>query len=206
MGPNGSGKSTLALSLSGANSLRVNPSSQALLDETNLLDLPPEQRAQSGLFVSFQSPPALSGVNVFQLLRTSLGKRISAIDLKSRLERIAGELAIADNFLSRSLNDGFSGGERKKMELLQLAALDPKCVILDEIDTGVDIDALRTITTFLRNWKSETKTLIAITHRASFAQEIDADTVTILKKGRIVESGGKELAERIEKEGYEKNV
>ena len=196
MGPNGSGKSTLTLSLSGAPTFTVSPSSNALLEDENILALSPEDRAKKGLFVSFQSPPSLSGITVFGLLRIALSGKVEAYELKKQIERYAQELEVPKELLSRSLNDGFSGGERKKMELLQMAILNPKCALLDEIDTGVDQDALRVITTFLKKWKRPEKTLIVITHRTTLAQEIQADTVTILKNGSLLTSGDLSLAEK----------
>jgi len=202
MGPNGSGKSTLALSLSGAGTFEAAEKSRAKLGKANLTNLSPEKRAEAGLFVSFQSPPAITGVSAFQMLRVALGGRMEAIKLKKKLEETADTLGMPRELLSRAINDGFSGGERKKMELLQMTVLDPSCAILDEIDTGVDIDAARTIAEFLKTWRTDAKTLIVITHRAALARELDADTVTVIKGGRIAETGGREIAERVEKEGY----
>lgn len=202
MGPNGSGKSTLALSLAGAPHFESSDESSARLNNTELLPLKTHERAQHGLFVSYQTPPSLSGVTVFGLLRTALHGSKSASDIKKDIEETAQTLNLSKELLSRSLNDGFSGGERKKMELLQMKVLDPTVAILDEIDTGVDRDALKTMTHFLSNWSTKDKTLIVITHRTQLAEELQADTVSILKDGSLVVTGDRLLAQRIEKEGY----
>jgi len=203
MGPNGSGKSTFALSLSGSPEFSLDPTSSAVLGEQELLSLKPYKRAQKGLFVSFQSPPSLSGVTVFGMLRTALHGKVEAFDLKKSIESYAQELAIPKELLSRSLNEGFSGGERKKMELLQMAILKPRCAILDEIDTGVDRDALRSMTSFLKKLQSDIPTIIIITHRTSFAKELTADSVTIFKNGSLLVSGDFSLAQDIDTHGYE---
>ncbi len=203
MGPNGSGKSTFALSLSGSKNFTLDPTSQVFLGTEELTNIESHKRAQKGLFVSFQSPPDLSGITVFSMLRIALHGKISALELKQSIESYAQRLHIPKELLSRSLNDGFSGGERKKMELLQMAILNPFCSILDEIDTGVDIDALKVMSTFLLEQKSPEKTFIIITHRPSFARNLQADTVLILKKGVFVAEGDLRLLETIEKEGYE---
>lgn len=203
MGPNGSGKSTLALSLSGAPTFTLSLSSKAFLEKKSLLPLSPEKRAQKGLFVSFQSPPSLSGITLFGLLRISLHGKIEAYDLKKQIEKYATDLEIPKELLSRSLNDGFSGGERKKMELLQMAILNPKCAILDEIDTGVDQDALRVIVQFLQRWRSQEKTLIIITHRTSLPRELQAEKVMILKNSSLLVSGDLSLVDSIERDGYQ---
>ncbi len=205
MGPNGSGKSTFALSLSGSKNFILDPSSQAFLGTEKITTIEPHKRAQKGLFVSFQSPPDLSGITVFSMLRTALHGKIPALELKHAIEAYAEKLHIPKELLSRSLNDGFSGGERKKMELLQMAILNPSCSILDEIDTGVDIDALKVMSTFLLSQKSPKKTPIIITHRPSFARSVQVDTVLILKQGVFVAEGDCTLLETIEKEGY-KNI
>lgn len=202
MGPNGSGKSTFALSLSGSKNFTLDSPSQAFLGTEEITAMEPHERAQKGLFVSFQSPPDLSGITVFSMLRTALHGKIPALELKQSIESHAEKLHIPKELLSRSLNDGFSGGERKKMELLQMAILDPFCSILDEIDTGVDIDALKVMSTFLLQQKSPKKTFIIITHRPSFARSIQVDTVLVLKKGVFVAEGDLRLLETIEKEGY----
>ncbi|QQS61202.1 MAG: Fe-S cluster assembly ATPase SufC [Candidatus Moraniibacteriota bacterium] len=203
MGPNGSGKSTLAMSLLGMKKFTLSPESKAFLETTNLLEFESYKRVQKGLFVSFQSPPSLSGVSVFQMLRIALHGKMEALALKETIEKFSKELSIPKTLLSRSLNEGFSGGERKKMELLQMAILNPQCALLDEIDTGVDIDAQKTIISFLKNWLSPEKTLLIITHHPSFAEALSPDSVTILKNGEIVASGNASLIQIIKEKGYD---
>lgn len=202
MGPNGSGKSTLALSLAGSPDFSVSTASEVFLDAENLLLLPPEKRSRAGLFVTFQSPPSISGVTAFQLLRTTLSGRMSATELREKILAFAQELAIPKELLSRSLNDGFSGGERKKMEMLQVAVLEPKVVIFDEIDTGVDVDALKTILHFIRTHKNNPQTFIFITHQQRLADAVSPDAVVILKNGEVVRQGDKTLIQEIERAGY----
>lgn len=204
MGPNGSGKSTLALSLMGSPDFSVSQESSATLGTKDILSLPPEKRAQAGLFVTFQTPPSLSGVTVFQLLRTALSGHVSANEVREKIVVFAKELAIPKELLSRSLNDGFSGGERKKMEMLQVALLEPKIVFFDEIDTGVDVDALRTIITFIQKHKKATQTFIFITHQKRLADAVSPDTVLILKNGALVKEGNRDLIREIEEEGYQR--
>lgn len=203
MGPNGSGKSTLALSLAGSPDFTVSNASRAEFLGEDLLALPSEKRAQAGLAVTFQSPPALSGVTVFQLLRVALSGRVSPQDIRTEMLACAEELRIGKELLSRSLNDGFSGGERKKMEMLQMAILKPKLVFFDEIDTGVDVDAINTIIEFLRRHKQKKQTFIFITHQKRLADRVAPDQVLVLKKGKLAKTGGKELIGEIEEEGYE---
>lgn len=203
MGPNGSGKSTLALSLAGSPDFTISDESHVQFFDHNLLALPSEQRAQAGLTVTFQSPPALSGVTVFQLLRVALSGRVSPQDIRTEILAYAEELHIGKELLSRSLNDGFSGGERKKMEMLQVAILKPKLVFFDEIDTGVDVDAINTIVEFLRKHKQKDQTFIFITHQKRLADMVAPDQVLILKKGKLVQTGDATLIQTIEEKGYE---
>lgn len=203
MGPNGSGKSTLALSLLGAKKYTHGPESRVFLDKTSLLELDPHEKAREGFFVSFQNPPSLSGVSVFQMLRVALHGKMKALELKQSIETYAQVLSIPKPLLSRSLNEGFSGGERKKMELLQMAILNPRCAILDEIDTGVDVDAQKTITQFLKNWLTPEKVLLVITHHPAFAESLFPDSVTVLKNGNLAGSGGSNFIQTIQEKGYD---
>ena len=202
MGPNGSGKSTLAHALMGNPSFSVSRDSVLRFKRKNIKKLSPDKRAHLGMFLSFQNPIALSGVSALQLLRTSLQKGRSALELKRNVQKHAHALKIAPDLLSRSLNDGFSGGEKKKMEILQAAILNPSFLILDEIDTGVDIDALKTISLFLKKFHTKDKTLVIITHYNRILKYLQPDEVIVLKNGSVVAQGGKDLAKKIEKDGY----
>lgn len=212
MGPNGSGKSTLALSVAGAPQFVPSNSSELLFEDKKITSLAPEKRSAAGLFVTMQSPPSLSGVTVFQLLRTVLSQlrqgfagqagKMSALDVRTKISEIIEKLSISPELLKRSLNDGFSGGERKKFEVLQMAMLEPKLVFFDEIDTGVDVDALKTISTFLKKNKKENQTYIFITHNTRILEYLKPDTVLIMKDGQIVKTGTAELAKEIEENGY----
>lgn len=206
MGPNGSGKSTLALSTCGSPTYTLDAKSQILLGKEDVTHLPPNEKAKKGLFLTLQSPPALSGVTAFQMLRIALQGHVTPVELKEKIFAIAEKLEIKKELLSRSLNDGFSGGERKKFEILQLALLDPTFAFFDEIDTGVDIDALKIITTFLNEFKSKEKTFVFITHYTRILEYIRPDIVLILKDGAIIQTGDYSLAQSIEKTGYESIV
>ena len=202
MGPNGSGKSTLAYAIAGHPAYKLDVGSLKL-DGKEIRDKKPEERAKMGIFLSFQNPLSLSGVTVFQLLRIALGKKKDPLELKNEVETTARRLKINPELISRSLNDGASGGEKKKLEMPQAAILDPKLVIFDEIDTGVDVDALKTIAEFMDGNKKG-KTFIVITHYNRILHYIKPDKVLVLMEGKLVKVGGAKLAEEIEKKGYEK--
>jgi len=206
MGPNGSGKSTFARTVMGDPNFTPSKTGTLSFNGTNIKNLAPVKRAHAGIFLSFQSPLALAGVNVFQLLRVATNKKedqkLSAKELKEKIESIAAELKIPEELLRRPLNEDFSGGERKKMEVLQAAVLDPELLILDEIDTGVDVDALKTITTFLKKF-SKGKTLIIITHYNRILKYLAPDDVFVIKDGALVKKGSAKLAREIEKKGYD---
>jgi len=202
MGPNGSGKSTLAFVLAGHPTYKIDGGSLKF-EARDIGGLSPDKRAKLGIFLSFQSPLALSGVNVFQLLRLALTKQKDPLALKKRIDKTAKKLGIKEELLNRSLNEGSSGGEKKKLEMLQAAILNPKLLIFDEIDTGVDIDALKKISQFLDETKSG-KTYLIITHYNRILHYIKPDKVLVIMDGRLVKSGGAKLAEEIEKYGYEK--
>jgi len=203
MGPNGSGKSTLALSLAGSPNLSLSKDAKVWFKSDDITQAKPEDRARKGLFITLQSPPAISGVTVFQLLRTALSRKIKPFDLRKKLFETAQDLSISKELLSRSLNEGFSGGERKKMEILQLALLDPDCIFFDEIDTGVDVDALRTIAGFLQKFKTPEKTFIFITHNTKILEYLKPNFVIVLKNGEITRTGDNTLVQYIEKNGYD---
>ncbi|MFA5986287.1 MAG: Fe-S cluster assembly ATPase SufC [Parcubacteria group bacterium] len=206
MGVNGSGKSTLAKTIMGDPSLRV-LSGDITLDQKNITSLPPQERAHLGIFLAPQSPLAIPGVTVQQLLRTAIPRDTQdSATLLKRITDVAQDLDMKKELLSRSLNENFSGGERKKMEMLQAAILDPRYIILDEIDTGVDVDALATIATFIKKMKTNDpqKTFIIITHYNRILSQLPVDEVLIMHNGTITEHGDAALAEKIEKDGYKK--
>ncbi len=204
MGPNGSGKSTLARVIAGDPIFTVSDESQISLNTQDITDWKPEQRAGAGIFLSFQNPPEIPGVTIRDLMRTACsGGARSALEIKQQLEQFAEELQIPTELLNRSLNEGFSGGQRKKMEVLQMALLDPDYIILDEIDTGVDVDALATIAQFLRKFTAGTnKTIIIITHYNRILEHLQPNKVIILKNGQIAQTGNSDLADKISAKGF----
>ncbi|KKQ24255.1 MAG: SufC of the ABC transporter [Candidatus Roizmanbacteria bacterium GW2011_GWC2_37_13] len=203
MGPNGSGKSTLAYAISGHPAYRLDKDAKIIFNKNDISALPPDKRAKQGVFLSFQTPLSLSGVTVFQLLRLALSGIKDPLIVKQEIDRLAKKLHIKEELLSRSLNDNASGGEKKKLELIQAVLLDPKFLIFDEIDTGVDIDALKAIAKFLDGFKKE-RTIVLITHYNRILKYIKPDRVLVMLGGRIVKEGDYRLAEFIEKNGYEK--
>jgi Fe-S cluster assembly ATP-binding protein len=203
LGPNGSGKSTLASVVAGHPSFSTEERSRILFDGEDISVLAADARAKKGVFLSFQSPLALPGVTIYQLLRFALDKKVDALSLRKKVKGFAEELHISEELLSRSLNDGFSGGEKKKMEVLQWAMLEPKIAIFDEVDTGVDVDALKTIAEFLKRHRKEGQTLVFITHSTKLLEALEPDETIVLKDGEIVRQGDGKLAiEIIEKEGF----
>lgn len=204
MGPNGSGKSTLALTLMGHPLYQIK-SGKILFEKKDITDLSPDKRADRGIFLSFQSPLSLSGVSMFSLLRTAIAGKKNALALREKIEKTAKLLRIKKELLERSFNEGTSGGEKKKLELLQAAILNPKFLMFDEIDTGVDIDALRTIAQFMEKNKKD-KTYLLITHYNRILKYVNPDEVLVMMEGKIVKQGDYRLAEKIEKNGYEKIV
>ncbi|MBI3620354.1 Fe-S cluster assembly ATPase SufC [Candidatus Roizmanbacteria bacterium] len=201
MGPNGSGKSTLAYTLMGHPAYEVASGSLRLKNE-DILSLPPEKRAEKGIFLSFQTPLSLSGVRINQLLQLALAGKKDPLTLRRTVQKYAKALKIKEELLTRSLNDGASGGEKKKMEVLQAAVLDKEIIIFDEVDTGVDIDALKTIAQFLDKTKGQ-KTYIIITHYQRILKYLKPDKVLVLADGKLRKVGDGKLAKLIEKKGYE---
>lgn len=200
MGPNGSGKSTLAMTIMG------NPNYQIEKGEINfqgkkINHLSSDKRAKMGIFLSFQFPLIFNGVNVFQILKMSLGKKIQPLALKSKIDKVAQEIRLKRELIEKSLNDGASGGERKKLELIQMTLLNPRLAILDEIDTGVDIEGLKIIARYLRAIKKD-KTYLVITHYHRILKYLKPDRVLIMVDGRLIRSGSIDLVDKIEKEGY----
>lgn len=205
MGPNGSGKSTLAASVMGNPIFELDDSSKIELNGENITELEAHERSKKGLFMSFQSPLSLSGVTINNLLRYALDGKMRALDIRKKVQELAKRLDVREELLKRSLNDGFSGGEKKKMEMIQAAVLDPQVLFFDEIDTGVDVDALKAIMEFIAEMKKNDpkKTIIVITHYTKVLQYISPDTVLVIKNGELAKVGGPEIAEQIEENGYE---
>jgi Fe-S cluster assembly ATP-binding protein len=210
MGPNGSGKSTLASVIAGKEEYEVTKGTIIFNDE-DIEDLAPEERAHKGIFLSFQYPVEIPGVSVTNFMKTAINETRKAKGLEDmpakdmlKLIREKSELLEIDRkFLSRSLNEGFSGGEKKRNEIFQMAMLEPKLAILDETDSGLDIDALRIVANGVNKLKSKDNAVLVITHYQRLLDYIVPDFVHVLYKGRIVKSGGKELAHELEEKGYD---
>ncbi len=202
MGPNGSGKSTLASAIMGHPHYRLSRNARILIGKKNLKHLSPDKRAGLGVFLSFQTPMELAGVTVFELLRLALEKTIEPVKLHGLVAQHAKELHIKDDLLKRSLNAGFSGGEKKKLEALQAVLLAPRFAIFDEIDTGVDVDALKTIFKFLARHLPKETTLVFITHSPRLLKAIHPDKILVLRDGRLVKTGTAALAKQIEARGF----
>ena len=210
MGPNGSGKSTLSAVIAGNETYQVTEGSVSL-DGEDLADLAPEERAHKGVFLSFQYPVEIPGVSVTNFIKTAInesrkanGKEDMPANEMLKLIREKSELLEIDRkFLSRSLNEGFSGGEKKRNEIFQMAMLEPKIAILDETDSGLDIDALRIVASGVNKLKNENNAVLLITHYQRLLDYIVPDFVHVLHDGKIVKSGGKELAHELEERGYD---
>ena len=209
MGPNGSGKSTLSYVLSGREGYTVDRG-EVLYDGNDLLDLEPEERAAAGLFLAFQYPVEIPGVGTMTFLRTALNAlrrgrgedELDAMQFLRVVRQKARALGIGDDMLKRALNVGFSGGEKKRNEMLQLAILEPRLAILDETDSGLDIDALKVVAEGVNALRSPDRAMLIITHYQRLLDHIVPDRVHVLAKGRILRSGGSELARELEAKGY----
>jgi Fe-S cluster assembly ATP-binding protein len=210
MGPNGSGKSTLSAVIAGNENYTVTEGA-VYLEGEDLADLAPEERAHKGVFLSFQYPVEIPGVSVTNFMKTAInesrkanGKDDMPANEMLKLIREKSELLEIDRkFLSRSLNEGFSGGEKKRNEIFQMAMLEPKIAILDETDSGLDIDALRIVANGVNKLKNENNAVLVITHYQRLLDYIVPDFVHVLYNGKIVKSGGKELALELEERGYD---
>jgi len=210
MGPNGSGKSTLSAVIAGNETYEVTEGSISL-DGEDLSELAPEERAHKGVFLSFQYPVEIPGVSVTNFMKTAINESRKAKGLEEmpanemlKLIREKSELLEIDRkFMSRSLNEGFSGGEKKRNEIFQMAMLEPKLAILDETDSGLDIDALRIVANGVNKLKSDKNAIVVITHYQRLLDYIVPDFVHVLYNGKIVKSGGKELAYELEEKGYD---
>jgi Fe-S cluster assembly ATP-binding protein len=210
MGPNGAGKSTLASIIAGNENYEVSEG-EILLNGEDISELAPEERAHKGVFLSFQYPVEIPGVSVTNFMKTAInesrkanGKAEMPANEMLKLIREKSELLEIDRkFLSRSLNEGFSGGEKKRNEIFQMAMLEPKLAILDETDSGLDIDALRIVANGVNKLKSQDNAVVVITHYQRLLDYIVPDFVHVLMDGKIVKSGGKELAYELEEKGYD---
>lgn len=207
MGPNGSGKSSLSLALMGHPRYLITEGS-IKLDGKDITSLTPDKRAKLGLFLAMQYPVSVPGVSVFNLLRSANknleAEKVSALEFQNKVKSKMKDLKIDEKFLTRSINDGFSGGEKKKAEILQLSILKPKYAILDETDSGLDVDALRTVSSSINSVAGKDIGILLITHYQRILKYVKPDFVHILVDGRIVRSGNASLAEVIEEKGYAK--
>ena len=209
MGPNGAGKSTLAKVLAGDPAYKVTEGS-VVYDGLDFLDLEPEERAHKGLFVSFQYPLEIPGISNFQFLKSAICalqkargiKEVAEEVFRETVEEIAESLQIKKEFLDRDLNSGFSGGEKKRNEILQLLLFNPQFAVLDETDSGLDIDALRVVGEGIKRFASEKKGLILITHYQRLLDTIKPDFVHVMSEGKIIETGDASLALELEEKGY----
>lgn len=210
MGPNGSGKSTLASVIAGRDDFEVTEG-KVTFEYQDLLDLDPDERAHAGVFLSFQYPVEIPGVSVTNFVRAAINEsrkargldEMPANEMLSKIREKAALLEIDRKFLSRSLNEGFSGGEKKRNEIFQMAMLEPKLAILDETDSGLDIDALRIVANGVNKLKNKDNAIVVITHYQRLLDYIIPDFVHVLYNGRIVKSGTKELAKELEAKGYD---
>jgi Fe-S cluster assembly ATP-binding protein len=210
MGPNGSGKSTLCKSLMG-NPVYTIDSGKIIVDGEDVTEAETDERAREGLFLGFQYPSEISGISTAEFLREAINAKreendedpIKQSEFKERMEDALDMLDMDDEYARRYLNDGFSGGEKKRNEILQLAVLQPKYAILDEIDSGLDIDALQIVANGINGLAEDDRGFLMITHYQRILDYVEPDHVHVMIDGKIVESGGPELAERLEDEGYE---
>ena len=210
MGPNGSGKSTLASVITGKEEYEVSQG-DILFENESLGEASPEERAHKGIFMSFQYPIEIPGITITNFLKTAINetkkargeKEMSAKDMLKMLREKSKMLEIDSKFLSRSINDGFSGGEKKRNEIFQMAMLEPKLAILDETDSGLDIDALKIVANGVNKLKNKDNAILVITHYQRLLEYIVPDYVHVLFDGKIVKSGGKELALKLEEKGYD---
>ncbi|MCF7872007.1 Fe-S cluster assembly ATPase SufC [Candidatus Woesearchaeota archaeon] len=209
MGPNGSGKSTLANAIMGHPNYEAE--GEVLLNEKNILNMEPNERSKAGIFLSFQYPVSVPGVTVSNFLRQAINARreknneIKIPEFVKKLNKQLDILQIPKEFARRYLNEGFSGGEKKKMEILQLAMLEPKIAILDETDSGLDIDALKKVSEAINKVKEEfpDMTILVITHYQRMLNYLKPDTIHVMINGEIIKTGGPKLAKQLEKKGYD---
>jgi Fe-S cluster assembly ATP-binding protein len=209
MGPNGSGKSTLSHVLSGKEDYVVTQG-EILFQGQNILELPPEERARAGVFVSYQYPTEIPGVNNLYFLRTSVNtirksrgeNEIDAVDFMAMVKAKMALLQMDEKFSKRGVNQGFSGGEKKRNEILQMMMLEPKLAFLDETDSGLDIDALQVVAQGINSMREENRTFVLITHYQRLLSYVKPDVIHVLSEGKIIHSGDHTLADELEKKGY----
>ena len=206
MGRNGTGKTTLSYTLMGHPKYQITQGT-ILLDGEEITGLKPEERARKRMFLAFQYPVAIPGVSVASFLRASLksvrGSELQPSQFRALIKEELKHLGIPESFMTRSLNEGFSGGEKKKLETLQLRLLQPKFAVLDETDSGLDIDALRTVSENLQTYRSADRGMLVITHYQRMLNYIKPDVVHVFGSGKVLQSGGAELALKLEEQGYE---
>jgi Fe-S cluster assembly ATP-binding protein len=207
MGPNGSGKSTLASVIMGHPGFAITQGSVRFNGQA-VNSIGPDERARLGMFLSFQYPSEVAGLSIEHFLRTAYNaiypkKQLPVMEFHERFVEAANKLKLRYDLAQRGLNDGFSGGEKKKLEILQLVLLQPKLVILDETDSGLDIDALKTVSAGVNGMLAKSRSFVVITHYIRILKFIKPDRVHVMIDGRIVKSGGRELAQQVEKRGYD---
>ncbi|WP_298815166.1 Fe-S cluster assembly ATPase SufC [uncultured Roseibium sp.] len=209
MGPNGSGKSTLSYVLAGKDDYEITEG-EVLFNGENMLDMDPDERAAAGMFLAFQYPIEIPGVATMEFLKTAMNAQrkargedvLSIPDFMKRVKSAASHLNVSMDMLKRPLNVGFSGGEKKRAEILQMSLLEPKLCVLDETDSGLDIDALRVVSDGVNKLRSPERAMVVITHYQRLLDHIVPDVVHVLSKGKIVKTGDKDLALDLEKHGY----
>ena len=205
MGPNGSGKSTLAYALMGHPKYRITDG-EILLDGKDISELSADERAKLGLFLSFQNPVSVSGVTLSNFLRQAYNSihsdKLSLLEFRRILGKKAKELNLDESFLSRYLNEGFSGGEKKKAEILQLLVLNPRVTVLDETDSGLDIDSLKLVSEGINKFMNKDKIVLVITHYKRILELVKPDKISVIAEGKIVREGSSDLVDELEREGY----
>ncbi len=209
MGPNGSGKSTLSYALAGRDGYEIT-GGEVLLEGENILEMEPDERAAAGLFLAFQYPIEIPGVSMMTFLKTALNaqrrargqEELATPDFMKHMKDASQKLQIDSDMLKRAVNVGFSGGEKKRAEVLQMALLEPRMCVLDETDSGLDIDALKTVAEGVNTLRDPGRSMLVITHYQRLLNHIVPDVVHVFSNGRVVETGGKELALELENEGY----
>ena len=206
MGPNGSGKSSLAMSLMGSERYEV-IEGEVWFNGGNLLEMEVYERAREGLFLGWQNPPAIEGVKVFSLVKESLhahGRKInSMVELKRELQAVLERVGLSKEFWNREVNVGMSGGEKKRLLLALMLMLEPKLVILDEIDSGLDVDSLKMAGKVVREMREKGVGFLIITHYGRFLEYVEVDRVVVMKEGKVVREGGREVVEEVEERGFE---
>jgi len=209
MGPNGSGKSTLAHVIAGQKIYKV-LDGEILYNGKNLLEMVPEERALEGVFMSYQYPAVIPGVNLAYFMKAAVNAirkhrgepEMDAVDFLSFIKEKLAQVKMDESYLKRAVNDGFSGGEKKRNEILQMLALDPSLAVLDETDSGLDIDAVKIVADGVNKFRREDRAVVVITHYQRILQYMDPDKIHVLMDGRMIRSGGKNLAHELEEKGY----